>query len=61
MQKLITRGLVMVGICALGYVGTASAALPPPPAPEIDAGSAVSALTILLGSLSLLGERLRRK
>jgi hypothetical protein len=30
-------------------------------APEIDAGSAAGALTIIVGALTLLGERLRRK
>ncbi|MBM3225915.1 MAG: hypothetical protein FJZ47_19260 [Candidatus Tectomicrobia bacterium] len=61
MLKRIIQGLVVVGVCTLGLAATAFAAGPPPPAPEIDAGSAISALTILSGSLVLLSKRLRRK
>jgi hypothetical protein len=59
MLKRITWGLVVVGVCTLCVAGTAAAVVVV--APEIDAGSAVSALTILVGSLAVLGERLRRK
>lgn len=63
MFKRVTKGMIMVGIGVLGFAATAFAVGPPPPgaAPEIDAGSAMSALTILTGALTLLGERLRRK
>lgn len=58
MLRRITQGLVVVGICTLVAAGKAAAVVD---VPEIDAGSAASALTILAGSLAVLGERLRRK
>jgi hypothetical protein len=60
MRRRVIQGLVMVGVCSL-CVAQAAAALVQATAPEIDAGSAASALTIIVGALSLLGERLRRK
>ena len=61
MRRRVTQVLVMVGVCSLCVTQAAFAAFQPLPAPEIDAGSAASALTIIVGALSLLGERLRRK
>jgi hypothetical protein len=60
MRRRITQVLVMVGVCSL-CVAQAAFARILLDAPEIDAGSAASALTIIVGALSLLGERLRRK
>jgi hypothetical protein len=59
MRRRVIQGLVMVGVCSLCVAQAASALVQA--APEIDAGSAASALTIIVGALSLLGERLRRK
>jgi hypothetical protein len=60
MQRRVIQGLVVVGVGTL-FVAQAAVALVQASAPEIDASSAASALTILVGALSLLGERLRRK
>jgi hypothetical protein len=50
---------------ALVLLATSSAAWaggpPPPSAPEIDPGTAVSALALLTGSMFVLTDRLRRK
>lgn len=52
-------GLMLV---LLGAAGTVWAGGPPPPAtPEIDPGAAMSALTLLAGSMFVLTDRLRRK
>jgi hypothetical protein len=60
MRRRVTQGLVVVGVCSL-CVAQAASAVVRAVAPEIDAGSAASALAIVVGALSLLGERLRRK
>ena len=71
MRRRAAQVLVLLGICMLCFVVTAFAhssnARNPNPrnpnrvsAPEIDVGSAAGALTIVAGSLTLLGERLRR-
>ena len=59
MQRRVIQGLVVVGGCSLCIAQTAFAVVQA--APEIDAGSAAGALTIIAGALTLLGERLRRK
>jgi hypothetical protein len=48
---------------ALVLVGTSGPAwaLPPPATPEIDPGSTVSALALLVGGMFVLTDRLRRK
>jgi len=52
----VSTGLILV------LLGTSSAAWGlPPPAPEIDPGSMVSALALLTGSMFVLTDRLRRK
>ena len=60
MQRRVTQGFVVVAVSSL-FVAQAAVALVHASAPEIDAGSATSALTVLVGALSLLGERLRRR
>ena len=60
MRRRVTQALVGVGVSSL-LVAQTAVALVQPAVPEIDAGSAASALTILVGALSLLGERLRRR
>ena len=60
MRRRVIQGLVVVGVSSL-FVAQAAVALAHASAPEIDAGSAASALTILVGALALLGERLRRR
>jgi hypothetical protein len=60
MRRRVIQGLVVVGVGSL-FVAQAAVALVQAAAPEIDAGSAASALTILVGALSLLGERLRHR
>ena len=59
MRRRVTQGLVVVGLCSLCVAQAAFAVIRE--APEIDAGSAAGALTIIVGALTLLGERLRRK
>ena len=66
MRRRAAQVLVLLGICMLCFVVTAFAhssnARNPNrvSAPEIDVGSAAGALTIVAGSLTILGERLRR-
>ncbi len=72
MRRYGTQVLVVVGVCVLCSVVTAFAHHGehhhgrhhhhgnPVPAPEIDAGAAAGALTIVAGALTILGERLRR-
>ena len=48
--------LLVMHACA-----SSAAAIPLPPAPEIDAGSLASALTLLTGGLLILTDRLRKK
>ena len=59
MRRRVTQGLVVVGVCSLCVAQAAFAVVRA--APEIDAGSAAGALTIIVGALTLLGERLRHK
>jgi hypothetical protein len=59
MRQRVIQGLVVVGLCSLCIAQAAFAI--PRAAPEIDAGSAAGALTIIVGTLTLLGERWRRK
>jgi hypothetical protein len=61
--RLALRGAARTCGLALIVAGTASAALAggPPGSPEIDPGSAVSALAVLSGGILLLTDRLRRK
>lgn len=61
MQRRIVQGLVVAGISSLCVAQVVFAITQDATVPEIDAGSAVGALTVLVGTLSLLGERLRRK
>lgn len=56
-MMFITRSLVIL-VFLLSLVGTAFAA---PKVPEIDVGSASSAIALLMGGWALLGERLRSK
>jgi len=60
MRQRVIQGLVVVGLCSL-CITQAAVAIPQAAAPEIDAGSAAGALTIIMGALTLLGERWRRK
>jgi hypothetical protein len=60
MRRRVIQVLVVVGVCSLCVAQSAFAILQPS-APEIDTGSAVGALTIVVGVLTLLGEKLRRK
>ena len=54
-----TVGLALV-LTALGSVAMADV-LPPPGTPEIDAGSAASAIALLAGGMMLLKDRFRAK
>ena len=65
---LVRQTLRRIGHCLglmLVLLGASSmaSALPPPPVstPEIDPGSAASAVAILAGSMLILNDRLRRK
>lgn len=60
MRILGRYGLAVLGISVLYFAGVAFA-ISPADAPEIDAGSAVSAIVLALGSLMLLRERWHRK
>ena len=60
MRRRVIQGFVAVGLCSL-CVAQVAFAIPRAAAPEIDAGSAAGALTIIVGALTLLGEKLRRK
>jgi len=60
MRQRVIQGLVVVGLCSL-CIAQVAFAIPRAAAPEIDAGSAAGALTIIVGALTLLGERWRRK
>jgi hypothetical protein len=53
------KRLLSVALFALGAASFAMALPPPPSAPEIDAGSAASALTLLSGAVLMF--RSRRK
>lgn len=59
MRRHITRTLVLIGVCSLYFAGIAFAQVPD--APEIDAGSAAGALTLVAGALTILRERWRRR
>ncbi len=53
----------ILGLCALLVIGTASMAFavgPPVDAPELNGGTAVTALALLSGSLAVLRARLKR-
>ncbi len=52
-MKAIGLSLILLGIAASAFAGTA------PGVPEIDGGSAVSAVTVIAGSVLIL--RARRK
>lgn len=58
MQHHITRMLVLVGVCSLCIAHAAWADVA---APEIDAGAAGGALTLVAGALTILRERFRRQ
>lgn len=62
MQKNVTRKVgrvvALVGFCSLCVAQNALALVVA--APEIDAGSAASALSIAVGALTLVSEKLRR-
>ena len=59
MRRRVTQGLVVVGLCSLCVAQAAFAVVRA--APELDADSAAGALTVIVGALTLLSERLRRK
>jgi hypothetical protein len=59
-MMFIARSLVIL-VFLLSLAGTAFAQYRPVKVPEIDVGSAVSAIALLMGGWALLGERLRSK
>ena len=67
MQAVLKNGsralAVLVASAALCGTASAGAAPPPycPPVPEIDPGSAVGAMTLLVGGLMTLADRRRSK
>jgi hypothetical protein len=60
MRLLGRGGLTVLGIAVLYFPGMAFGGIAAG-VPEIDAGSAVSAIVLALGSLAVLRHRLRRK
>lgn len=59
-MKSIVRPLLLMALVVVGLSEIALAAPPPPSAPEIDAGSLISAMTLLSGGLLVLTGRRRK-
>ncbi len=63
---LVATGKLLWRTCGLALVfaacaGVANAAPPPPAAPEIDPGSLLTGLTLCVGGVLMVVDRVRRK